>query len=189
MGIDLAAYERRFSGICVIRGKNAFTIRLRTDDEIITMAKKARPSVIAIDAPLTSNPAMRKCDIDLIKLGFRVFPPGFSHMRDLSLRGFSLAKKLDEFDVIETFPSAAYKIMGIRKPRRKSEIKGAAEILERKAGVMLEKVPESIDELDSFVCAIVAMEKGRGRAVAYGNSSGIIYLPLFSKQMPSESPL
>ena len=189
MGIDLAAYERRFSGICIIRGKSAFTTRLRTDDDIVKVAKREKPSVIAIDAPLTSSPAMRKCDIDLIKLGFRVFPPGFSHMRNLSLRGFFLAKKLDEFDVIETFPSAVYKIVGMRKPRRKSEIRGAVDILERKTGIMLEKIPESIDELDSFVCAIVAMEKGRGRVVSYGNSSGIIYLPLFSKQMPSESPL
>lgn len=177
MGIDLAAYERRPSGVCIIEGRLATTTRLHKDEEILELAESRKPSVIAIDAPLTSQPRLRKCDLDLIKLGFRVFPPNFSHMRSLSLRAFSLAKKLQSFEVIETFPTAVYRIMGIEKPRRKGEIAGAVRALEAATGISFTEAPGSVDELDSFVCAVVAMRKREGRAVPYGDSTGIIYLP------------
>jgi len=178
MGIDLAAYERRPSGICIIEEKLASTTRLYRDEEIVEFAIRRKPSIIAIDAPLTSQPKLRKCDLDLIKLGFRVFPPNFSHMRMLSLRAFSLKKKLHNFEVIETFPTAIYRIMGIKRPRRKREMPEAVKALEVVTGISFRKIPESIDEIDSFVCAVVAMRKKEGRAVSYGNSSGVIYLPI-----------
>jgi predicted nuclease with RNAse H fold len=177
MGIDLSAYERRPSGICVIEGERAYTLSLNSDDEIVDFAEKIRPLVIAIDAPLTDKPELRGCDRMLIKMGFRVLPPSFSHMRKLSERGFLLSRRL-RFEVIETFPTAVYKMMGVRKPRRKREIPEAARRLEEVTGIRLIREPKSLDELDSFVCAIVAREKGRGRAIAYGDSSGLIFLPV-----------
>jgi len=176
MGIDLSAHERKPSGVCVIEGDRAYTLRLNSDDEIVSLAEKIRPLVIAIDAPLTDKPELRNCDKMMIKMGFRVLPPNFSHMRELSERGFSLSRKLN-FEVIETFPTAVYKMMGIRKPKSKREIPDVARRLEEIARVKLIREPRSLDELDSFVCAIVAREKGSGRAIAYGDSSGLIFLP------------
>jgi len=176
MGIDLSAYERKPSGVCVIEGEEAYTLGLNSDDEIVSFAERIGPSVIAIDAPLTDKPELRNCDRIMMRMGFRVLPPNFSHMRKLSERGFLLSKKLN-FEVIETFPTAVYKIMGIRKPRNKREVPEAARRLEEITGIRLIREPRSLDELDSFVCAIVAREKGRGRAVAYGDSSGLIFLP------------
>jgi predicted nuclease with RNAse H fold len=51
MGIDLAASERKASGVCLLRGKRVKTLLLHTDDELVALAKRVRPDLIAIDAP------------------------------------------------------------------------------------------------------------------------------------------
>jgi predicted nuclease with RNAse H fold len=119
IGLDLAAKQDRCSGIAVIDSCYREVVRsgcLRTDNEIISFVSDLKPSVIAIDAPLTNKPEMREVDKLMIKLGYRVFPPSFKWMRQLSLRGYELMTRLNtpEFTVIETHPRSVLKHAGVR---------------------------------------------------------------------------
>jgi len=115
IGIDLAANPHRCSGFVAIDAKELAVVEascLTEDDEIIESVKSYQRPVVAIDAPLGfGNGSMRKVDRKMISLGYRVFPPGFSHMRSLTLRALSLVKKLKELGVvvIETHPKSVLK--------------------------------------------------------------------------------
>ena len=50
----------------------------------------------------------------LISRGYRVFPPGFSFMKQLTLRGKSLKEKLGGYELIEVHPRTSMRILGPR---------------------------------------------------------------------------
>ncbi|GAJ01506.1 unnamed protein product, partial [marine sediment metagenome] len=54
IGIDLTGTEKRASGIATLwENGQVRTIRLKTDDEIITEVLVAKPDLISIDSPLS----------------------------------------------------------------------------------------------------------------------------------------
>ena len=104
VGLDLAGSEKRPTGVAFL-GKTMQTCLLFTDEEIISVCGGAE--LVAIDAPLSlpKRGSLRKGDRKLIEMGFRVFPPLFSGMKQLTERGIRLVAKLRRrTKVIEIHP-------------------------------------------------------------------------------------
>lgn len=108
IGIDLAGRSTNPSGFALLSDRKIETRLIYSNDEIIELCTRERPSAVAIDAPLSlpKRGNLRKADSLLIKRGFRVFPPTFGGMRSLTERGIHLAKELraKKIKVIEIHP-------------------------------------------------------------------------------------
>jgi predicted nuclease with RNAse H fold len=172
IGIDLTGSETRPSGWCVLRGAQAETCTVSSDDEMFSRVIAERPALVSIDSPLSipfgrirvedDDPGreqfgiMRRCERELKRRGVNVYPCLLPSMQRLTRRGMRLAERLRSagIPVIESYPGAAQDIMGI--PR-----KGAgAEFLKQgladfgiKGGFRDHSV--SHDELDAITSAVV----------------------------------
>lgn len=130
IGIDLAGVATRPTGICVMDGNlRVSTCLAYTDDDIVWKTFEAKPSVMAIDAPLAlprgreslakrNNVHLRECDRELLRMGIKFFPITLGPMRQLTERGILLRGMLKKkgLTVIETYPGAAQDILHI--PRK-----------------------------------------------------------------------
>lgn len=172
-GIDLAGSPKRPTGFCFISFKKIQVMALYTDSEIVENILKASPQIIAIDAPLTLKRISRVCDKNLKKYG--ALPLSLKGMQILAKRGFRLAehfRKLN-FEIIEVFPTATAKILGIYN----------------KDARILQKNLESIDkkfkwqralskaELDAVLASITAKMYFENSYDVIGNTDGIIIVP------------
>lgn len=172
IGLDLAARQDRCSGIASIDSFSREVVGvkcLKTDNEIISFASNSRPSVIAIDAPLTSEPVMREVDKLMIKLGLRVFPPSFKWMKQLTLRGYELMNKLNSlgFTVIETHPRSVLKHAGVNNFRELFSFIGV------KLG-NLQELNKHVE--DALIASAVAYCYITGCVYKVSSHDGIIYL-------------
>ncbi len=188
-GVDLAGSPRRKTGICLLRGMTvAAYATVHTDEEILSFIEKARPALVAIDAPLglprgrisleeRSPLHFRESDLELRKRGIRFFPLTLGPMRMLTGRGMRLKKIIEErgIPVIEIYPGAAQDIWkvsrkqgGIAKLRRGLEKIGLKGLAKDMNG----------DELDAVTGALVGRLYLRGRAEALGDAAeGAIIVP------------
>jgi len=134
VGIDLTGSDARPSGWCVLRGNEAETCKLASDDEIFLCTIAERPALISIDSPLSlplgrnrvedDDPAreeygiMRQCERELKRRGINVYPCLLPSMQALTRRGMRIAERFRSvgIPVIESYPGAAQDIMGI--PRK-----------------------------------------------------------------------
>ena len=122
-GIDLAAREHNPTGVICAdwNGKSLEEGLLFDNDNIHKFIQRNKPTIIAIDAPL-SLPASgntREEDRKLLKMGFGLFP-FFQSMRELAARGIALAEIYDErITIIEVCPSVSAKILGIQREKNK----------------------------------------------------------------------
>ncbi len=134
VGIDLTGSEARPSGWTVLRGVEAETDMVASDDEIVTRTMAAKPAVVSIDSPLSlpvgrirvedDDPGrerygiMRRCERELKRRGINVYPCLLPSMQGLTRRGMHLAARFRSagVPVIESYPGAAQDIMGI--PRK-----------------------------------------------------------------------
>jgi len=181
MGIDLSASERRDSGVCLMDNLSVRTFRVQRDDEIIALARKFRPKLVAVDAPLSlplSGKGLRQCDRELLKRGVRVFPVNFGAMRQLTERGMRLKAFLEAegFTVIEVFPGGAQDVLGLpRKQRNLSELRKGL----RQLGLEGIKPDATHDEIDAVTAAYVGWLylNGLAELVSDGQGGGIV-MPL-----------
>ena len=189
LGIDLAGSERRDTGVCLLDRKlKARCFIVHKDSEIISLVKKTKPKIIAIDAPLSlpkgrkslknrSNIHFRECDKALWKLGIKFFPITLGPMRMLTERGIKLKKKLKRlgFNVIEVYPGATQDILGI--PRKQKGLEKLKKELE-KLGLKFTKQKLTGDELDAATAAYTAWLYLKGKAIAIGDKKeGTIIIP------------
>lgn len=170
VGIDLAASERRCSGVALLCSSSRRVESVgcaRSDEEIVSMASAAR--VAAIDAPLAERPSMREVDRKMISLGFRVLPPSFGAMRALTERGWRLREILSSLgvEVIETHPRSALRSSGAR------DVEELAAMLRLSLPPL---APLSRDERDAIVAAAVALCRLEGCYYTIEASDGVIYL-------------
>ena len=169
-GIDLAALPANPTGLAAFDGRSYFCRTARGDDEILDFIYQYDLEAIAIDAPLTlprgrccfddaccGTRKIRECDRALIKMGFRVFPPGFSFMKQLTLRGKALREKLETqgFMVIEVHPRTSKRILGIEK------FEGS----------------KNEHENDACAAALTAFLYAHGKCREIGDDEGIIVIP------------
>jgi predicted nuclease with RNAse H fold len=168
IGIDLAALPRNQTGVCLHDGDVFMPGTLYGDDEILRYVREHRPRVVAIDAPVTlprgrccwddacCGPGkIRQCDRMLIARGHRVFPPGFSFMKQLTLRGKSLKERLAGFEVIEVHPRTTMRILGPREfPTARTE-----------------------HERDACAAALCAYLYAKGDCEELGDDEGVVVIP------------
>lgn len=89
IGIDLAGLSKNPTGIAQLKDKTVKTSLVYTDSEILEYITIHSPTLIAVDAPLSlpaKGDAFRKADREMVKKGYRVFPPTFPAMKTLTLR-------------------------------------------------------------------------------------------------------
>ncbi|WP_424358666.1 DUF429 domain-containing protein [Methanocella sp. MCL-LM] len=171
-GIDLAALPKNQTGACVLSNGEYRCATLRSDEDILQFIRDAKPAVIAIDAPLTlprgrccfddaccGTRKIRECDRMLISRGHRVFPPGFSFMKQLTLRGVALRKILEAegYRLIEVHPRTSIRILGTT--------------------VDFGASPKTEHERDACAAAIVAKLYDEGQAEELGDDEGVIVIP------------
>lgn len=162
-GLDLAASERRCSGLAVIDPQEHSLedlVCLSSDSEILERVLLHRARVLAVDAPLIEVPKFREVDREAMRRGFRVIPPTLGPMRALTARAWRLYTLLEArgVTVIETHPTSALRSSGARDVVELSEalgvsIEGAEHLLSRR------------DLRDALISALVALCYVRGDCV------------------------
>lgn len=185
IGVDLAAREQNDTGVCILNRKAILKV-VRGDEELIQEITAASPRIVAIDAPLTL-PAGRCCfasscdcmnrgknlrsaDRELISKGYRVFPPGFAWMKDLTMRGIKLRRLLEKkFRVIEVHPRTSLLALNWREA-------DVYEYLEKKGYGNLN--PKNEHEFDAIICAITGLLHLEGKTIRIGDEGeGQIVIP------------
>ena len=171
IGIDLTGAEKRASGIAALwENGQVQTLRLKTNQEIITEVLAAKPDLVSIDSPLSlpEDPTKiyRECELTLKRRGIGVYWCLLPSMEKLTRRGIGLAGLLRScgLQVIESYPGAAQDILGI--PRKSKGIQLLAEGL-REYGIK-GNLAVSHDELDAITSAIVGQLYLEGKYEALG---------------------
>ncbi|MEM4576466.1 MAG: DUF429 domain-containing protein [Candidatus Nezhaarchaeales archaeon] len=181
LGIDLAASNKRPSGYCILHSKDLLceTGVVRSDEEIMELALKTWPKVIAIDSPLSRalrGCPFRGCDLEARKRGFMVLPLSMPSMTRLTERGIKLKESLGKagFNVIEVFPTGGFKALGIKPPKR-----GFEEAVAGLKGLGLKICSvRSVHELDAVMAAYTAYKYFKGEVEVLGNvKEGFIVIP------------
>jgi len=179
IGIDLAGKETNPTGLAILRRKKVETCLIYTNSEILDVLTRAKPTIVAIDAPLTlpERAIFRKADRDLIKRGYRVFPPGLPAMKTLTLRASNLNKLIIEkgLKTIEVHPTSTRKALNM--PAKDWE---AIQKILRSLG--LEGIPEdrklTPHEIDAITAALTAHLYLLNLTEAVGdNKEGFIIIP------------
>ena len=109
-GLDLRARQDKPSGIAFFQGKRLiFISKVYGDEEILSLLEKYKPKIVAIDSPLSHSRGFRRVDKKMIKMGYKVLPPGWPAMRKLVSRALRLRELLERkgIVVIETHPRSS----------------------------------------------------------------------------------
>lgn len=165
VGIDLAGKPINPTGICILQNTQKEFKTVYSDQQILKIILETKPDIIAIDAPLMEGePRVRKADILLKK--YKAFPPTFSGMKPLTIRGSHLADQLRPCcRVIEVFPTATAKILGVHY----GNYKETAEALHIEV--------KNKHELDAYLCCLTAELFLSGNAIEIGDEDGKIVIP------------
>jgi len=161
---------------------------LFSDEEILDYALRAKPSLVAIDAPLSLPPGRlsmadrngahyRPCDIELRRLRIPFFPITLGPMRGLTERGIRLRDRLEAggIRVIEIYPGGAQDVWGW--PRARRDPGGLKRGLAR-LGVRGVGAKATDHELDAVTGALVGRIFLQGKARVLGDfSTGAIVMP------------
>lgn len=188
LGVDLAGVPHRPTGMCVLRDLKASTFLSYSDAEILECAKKEKPDLITIDAPLNLPPGRKSiedrngkhyriCDLELRKRKIPFFPITLGPMRGLTVRGIELRGELEKggFRVAEMYPGGAQDIWGI--PRARRDLEGLRKGLQR-LGIKGLKKEHSDHELDAATGALVGLYFLQDKAEVYGDfTDGAILMP------------
>ena len=170
VGIDLAGLEKNKTGFCILRNRTAETFIVHTDDEIVENVKKIKPDVVGVDAPLIYPPKIRKCDRLLKKYG--AMPPTMKGMAVLSKRGFFLAKRLKDFNVIEVFPTGSAKILGIYSRDIEVMKNGLLNF-----GLVFKNSISTKDEVDALLAALTGLLHLHELTEDVGDKEGVVTCP------------
>jgi predicted nuclease with RNAse H fold len=180
IGIDLAASSRNPSGWALLKGNVVKTSLVYTDSEILENIVKNHPALIAIDAPLSlpkKGEFFRKADREMIKKGYRVFPPNLPAMKKLALRAIRLNRLIEEkmYKTIEVHPTSTRK--ALQMPPK--DWKAIQEIL-KTLGLKGELETRSLatHEIDAVTAALTAVLhlKSQTERVGY-DEKGYIIVP------------
>lgn len=175
IGLDLAGLPSRPTGFASLLNCMFKTGLVYSDGEILESCLRERLALVAIDAPL-SLPAsgnLRQADRLLIGRGFRVFPPTFASMKELTSRGIRIAGKLRERDIkiIEVHPRTSGKILFGTSERRAWLSK-----LRQKRWMVSQKMSEH--EADAVIAALTAWLHLREKTEEVGTATeGTIVIP------------
>lgn len=174
VGIDLAGKSKNPTGFAILEESRIISNILHTDEEIIDSCIGEGSEVIAIDSPLSfsSDGGFRKADLDLLKRGYRLFPPDFGGMRTLTKRGINISKYLGRqgFEVIEVHPLTSGKIIFDSKDRKHWITR-----LSESGFAMTSNLNEH--EIDSIIAAITGNLYLKGKTEKVGKRVDEIVIP------------
>jgi len=182
IGIDLAGTHKNLTGWALWRNKAVSACHLYSDSEIITNSTTQKPSLIAIDAPLSlpTKGMMRKADIQMHKLGYPVFPPRFRAMEKLTLRAIEISRKIIKagFNIIEVHPTSTRKAL---KMPLKDWDKVQKVFLSMGLEGDIRTRTLSPHELDAAIAALTGYLHLNGKTQSIGNAEeGYIVIPIES---------
>lgn len=171
VGIDLTGSEKRPSGAASLVNNIVLeTARLKTDIDIQDFVIDYDPDVVSIDSPLSlpedPKKIYRDCELTLKRRGIGVYWCLLPSMKNLTMRGISLASKLRSlnFTVIESYPGAAQDILDIPRKNKGVDVLAAA-----LAGYgIVGELNVTHDELDAVTAAIVGILYLKGDYEALG---------------------
>ena len=165
IGIDLAGKTKNPTGICLLNNDILDFKIVKANDQILKICLDFKPEIIAIDAPIMKGkPRIRKADKILKK--YKVLPPSLPGMKKLTIRGSNLAEKLSaNFKIIEVFPTATAKILGIYSKNYKETAE--------KLGIKI----KNKHELDAYICCLTAKLYLEKKALKIGDKEGKIIVP------------
>jgi hypothetical protein len=117
IGIDLAGVPKNSTGWAAWKNKEISACQLCTDKEIVETTLNYKPTLVAIDAPLSlpRKGLLRKTDIEMHKQGYPVLPPLFHTMEKLTVRAIKIAKEIKKegVSVLEVHPTSTRKALEI----------------------------------------------------------------------------
>jgi len=117
IGIDLAGKPENPTGWATWKNKKVKTGLLYTNSQIIEVITQNKSEIIAVDAPfsLPKKGIFRKADKEMIKNGYRVFPPSIPAMKKLTMRAIKLNRLIAEqgFKTIEVHPTSTCKALSM----------------------------------------------------------------------------
>jgi predicted nuclease with RNAse H fold len=179
IGIDLAGKQKNPTGWAVWENKKVETCLLYTDNQILESIIQNKPEIIAIDAPfnLPKSGILRKADREMIKNGYRVFPPTLPAMKTLTIRAMKLnmliAKK--GFKTIEVHPTSTCKALNI-PPKDWKKIKTVLMQLGLEDTLKVRTLAPH--EIDAVIAALTAYLYMRKQTKALGDEKeGYIIIP------------
>ncbi len=171
MGIDLALMRKKPSTVSILNGELLYVRNAQNIKDIVELINKLKPKCIAIDAPLQlpKEGAFRECDIQMKKMGMKPLPVTWPHMKDLTMTAIKIKSKLEDFNVIESFPTGALKLKGLTSPNKsKTELFSTfIHILTKENLKLGTKTTFNKDVLDSLICAIAAKQYGEKNVDKY----------------------
>lgn len=194
LGIDLTTSEARASG-CALLDENASLIHLaahKTDADILALAKKWRPSIVAIDSPLGFPTGMccleescscqsvyefkgRVCERELLGRGISLYiTTKKSFIKPMIYRAIKLADALKQqgHTVLEVYPYAS-KVCLFGKPIPAKNKKEGMEFLSKHLGRLVPDLASyqgrlSHDLYDALMAAYTAYLHSIGETESVG---------------------
>jgi len=179
VGIDLAGKPENPTGWALWKNRTVKASLVYTDTEILEGIARNKPAIISIDAPLSlpKRGILRKADKEMIRKGYRVFPPSLPAMRQLTLRAIKLNKIIvgKGYKTIEVHPTSTRKALDMSsKDWRKIQ-----RILTR-IGLEGEHALRTLTphEIDAITAALTAYLHIQGQTEAIGDEEeGYIIIP------------
>jgi len=117
IGIDLAGKPENPTEWTTWENKKVKTSLLYMDNQIVEAIAQSKPEIIAVDAPfnLPKKGILRKADREMVKNGYRVFPPMLPAMKMLTMRAIKVNRLIAEkgFKTIEVHPTSTCKALSI----------------------------------------------------------------------------
>jgi predicted nuclease with RNAse H fold len=179
IGIDLAGKPENPTGWAFWENKRVETRLLYRDNQILEAITQDKPEIIAIDAPfsLPKSGILRKADREMIKKGYRVFPPMLSAMRTLTMRAIKLNKLIAEkgFKIIEVHPTSTCKALSI-PPKDWGKIQTVLTQIGLEGDLKARTLTSH--EIDAVIAALTACLYMRNQTEALGDKEeGCIIIP------------
>jgi predicted nuclease with RNAse H fold len=179
IGIDLAGKPENPSGWATWENKKVKTCLLYKDNQILEGITQNRPEIIAVDAPfsLPKRGILRKADREMIKNGYRVFPPTLPAMRKLTTRAVKLNKAIAEkgFKTIEIHPTSTRKALSMA-PKDWGKIQTVLTQIGLEGDLKMRSLTPH--EIDAVTAALTAYLYMRNQTEALGDEEeGYIIIP------------
>jgi predicted nuclease with RNAse H fold len=179
IGIDLAGKPENPTGWVTWENKKVETRLLYVDNQILEAITQNKPEIIAVDAPfnLPKKGILRKADREMIKNGYRVFPPMLPAMRTLTKRAMKLNKLIAKkgFKTIEVHPTSTCKALSI-PPKDWGKIQAALTQIGLEGDLKARTLTPH--EIDAVIAALTAYLYMRNQTKALGDEEeGYIIIP------------
>lgn len=163
VGIDLAGKPENPTGCALWKGRTVETSLIYMDNEILEAIAHSKPAIIAIDAPFSfpKRGLLRKADKEMIRKGYRVFPPSIEAMRKLTVRAIKLNKLIAEkgYKTIEVHPTSTRKALNM-PPKDWKEIQKILKSTGLEGDFKVRTLaPHEIDAVTAALTAYLHMQK------------------------------